>query len=146
MVTPGKNQKRYIAGALAYDASSLTFVAAAKKSSDLFISLMERLRRRPKAKRIHLILDNFVIHSSKRVQAYLGDQQGLFVLHFLPPYCPDHNRIERLWRELHANVTRNHRCPTMPVLMRNVRRYLNAEDRRRRAIAPASSRRVGRAA
>ena len=30
------------------------------------------------------------------------------VLHFLPPYCPDHNRIERLWKDLHDNVTRNH--------------------------------------
>lgn len=147
VVTPGKNEKRYVAGALACDGSSLTFVAAAKKSSDLFIDLLERIRCRwPAAKRIHLILDNFVIHSSKRVQAYLAGQQGRFVLHFLPPYCPDHNRIERLWRELHANVTRNHRCPTMLLLMRNVRRHLSAEDRRRRAIATTCSRRRSRAA
>jgi transposase len=31
------------------------------------------------------------------------------VLHFLPPYCPDDNRIERLWKDLHDNVTRNHK-------------------------------------
>src|SRR5688572_4690975 len=31
-------------------------------------------------------------------------------LHFLPPYCPTVNRIERLWLDLHAVVTRNHRC------------------------------------
>jgi transposase len=147
VVTPGKNEKRYVAGALACDGSSLTFVAAAKKSSDLFIALLERLQRHwPTAKRIHLIVDNFVIHSSKRARAYIGDQHGRFVLHFLPPYCPDHNRIERLWRELHANVTRNHRCPTIPALMRNVRTYLYAEDRRRRAIAPAPPRRGSRAA
>jgi hypothetical protein len=30
------------------------------------------------------------------------------VLHVLPPCCPDHNRIERPWQELHANVTRDH--------------------------------------
>ena len=133
IVTPGKNEKRYVAGVLAWDGSSITFVAATKKSSDLFIALLEKLRRQcPWAKRIHLVLDNFVIHASKRVQAYLGQLPGHFVLHFLPPYCPDHNRIERLWRELHANVTRNHRCSTMRDLMRNVRRYLLAEDRRRR--------------
>ena len=45
-------------------------------------------------------------------------------LHFLPPYCPNENRIERLWRDLHANVTRNHQCPTMDDLMAAVHRYL----------------------
>ena len=130
------------------DGSSLVFVAAAKKSSDLFIALLERLRQQyPAAKHIHLILDNFSIHSSKRVQSYVAAHDSLFALHFLPPYCPDHNRIERQWRELHANVTRNHRCPTMRELMRNVHRYLRAENRRRRAIAPkAIPRRSRRAA
>jgi transposase len=45
-------------------------------------------------------------------------------LHFLPPYCPDHNRIERQWRDLHADVTRNHRCETIEELMENVKRWL----------------------
>ena len=141
IVTPGKNEKRYIAGALACDGSSLTFVSAAKKNSDLFIALLERIRSaNPAAPRIHLILDNFVIHSSKRVQAYLAAHRGLFVLHFLPPYCPDHNRIERQWRELHANVTRNHRCRTMRALMCNALAYLRAEHRRRHRATATSSR------
>jgi transposase len=46
------------------------------------------------------------------------------VLHFLPPYCPDHNRIERVWLDLHANVTRNHRCKTLPALLANVRAFV----------------------
>ena len=45
-------------------------------------------------------------------------------LHFLPPYCPDHNRIERIWKDLHDNVTRNHRCARMEELMAEVRSYL----------------------
>jgi transposase len=49
---------------------------------------------------------------------------GRIALHFLPPYSPDHNRIERLWRELHANVTRNHRCATLPDLLRRVAAFL----------------------
>nr|WP_253816460.1 transposase [Myxococcus xanthus] len=31
------------------------------------------------------------------------------VLHFLPPDCPEANRIERVWLDLHANAARNHR-------------------------------------
>jgi transposase len=79
---------------------------------------------------LHLILDNYRIHSSDIVRAALqGYLAGRIVLHFLPPYCPDDNRIERLWQDLHANVTRNHRCATMTALMREVRYYLRKHNR-----------------
>ena len=51
---------------------------------------------------------------------------GRIVLHFLPPYCPDANRIERVWQDFHANVTRNHRCKTMNQLLDNARHYVDA--------------------
>lgn len=51
--------------------------------------------------------------------------------HFLPPYCPDHNRIEQSWRDLHAAVTRNHRCQTIEQLMEKVKGWL--DDRNRQA-------------
>jgi transposase len=50
---------------------------------------------------------------------------------FLPPYCPDANRIERVWQDLHANVTRNHRCKTLAPLLPNCRRYLDGYRWRR---------------
>jgi DDE superfamily endonuclease len=49
---------------------------------------------------------------------------GRVVLHFLPPYCPQANRIERVWLDVHANVTRNHTCRSMLALMRRVHAYL----------------------
>jgi len=48
-----------------------------------------------------------------QTQAVLARLNGKVVLHLLPPYCPDHNRIERVWRDLHPNVTRNHQCRSM---------------------------------
>jgi hypothetical protein len=46
------------------------------------------------------------------------------------PYCPDHNRIERLWLDVHANVTRHHRCKTIEELMLHVANFLRAYNRR----------------
>lgn len=141
ILTPGKNVKRYIAGALAVDGTEIVFVEAEDKRADLFLALLAKLRRtHSAARRIHLILDNYSIHSSRQVQVYLQHAGKGFVLHFLPPYCPDHNRIERLWRDLHANVTRNHRCRSIQELMRNVRDYLHREDRRRRRQEPQAPR------
>ena len=48
---------------------------------------------------------------------------------------PDDNRIERVWLDLHANVTRNHRCVDMPELMENVCTYLRNRNRRKENAA-----------
>lgn len=146
VVTPGKNEKHYFAGALEARTRRLITVGAPRKNSLLFCALVERLvEEEPTARRIHLILDNYVIHSSKITQRFLEQYGDRVVLHFLPPYCPDHNRIERVWQDLHANVTRNHRCPTMAILLQHVRAFLrdyNARDERnpslRRAIRVAA--------
>jgi len=130
VLTPGKNDKRYLAGALNARTGRLTWVEADRKNSDLFIRQLWQLATRdyPKARCIHIILDNYKIHSSQRTALALGALGGRVKLHFLPPYCPDHNRIERTWRDLHDNVTRNHTCRSMKQLMSEVRYYLVERD------------------
>ncbi|MFP2903509.1 IS630 family transposase [Pyxidicoccus sp. 3LFB2] len=134
VVTPGNNQKRYLAGALNARTGKLTWVEGKSKASDLFIQLLWRLAGEyRRARRIHLILDNASVHSSKKTQKALAQLGGRIVLHFLPPYCPEGNRIERVWLDLHANVTRNHRCRTMARLMDRVHAYLAGRNAQRSA-------------
>ncbi len=145
IVTPGQNRKRYVAGALAINGADLLLVQSERKNSDLFLALLQKLHRQHRrSARVHLVLDNYGIHSSRRVQEFLSQQAGRFMLHFLPPYSPEHNRIERVWREVHANVTRNHRCKTIDDLMRRVLWHVRREAHRRRN-RPASERRTGHA-
>jgi transposase len=128
--TPGKNEKRYLAGALNAATRRLDWIEGARKTSDLFIALVDHLAKHyRKAKKIHLVLDNFRIHSSKAVHAAKARWGSRVVFHFLPPYCPDHNRIERTWKDLHDNVTRNHTCEAMDELMTCVTNYLNKRRR-----------------
>jgi len=150
VVTPGKNKKHFVAGALNATTRKLTWVEGTTKSSDLFCRLVWKLAtEHRRARRIHLILDNYIIHASKKTQAFLAQFGGRVVLHFLPPYCPDDNRIERVWLDLHANVTRNHRCKSMGELMAHVVAFLRAYNRRtilnpslRTAVAVSGSRSV----
>lgn len=133
VLTPGKNEKRYLAGAKNAQTGELIWVEGEKKNSLLFIFLLWELTQRyPEAKKIHVILDNYSIHSTDQVKLSLATAEGRRIeLHFLPPYCPDHNKIERTWEDLHANVTRNHTCSEMKELMNNVRYYLRRENRQR---------------
>jgi transposase len=130
--TPGQNVKRYLAGALDARTGKLTWVEGPRKTSLLFLQLLYRLvtRTYQSARVIHVILDNYGIHDSLQVRLALATVKGRLKLHFLPPYCPAHNRIERVWEDLHANVTRNHRCRTMEQLMEQVRLYLKNRNRR----------------
>jgi transposase len=135
VVTPGCNEKRYLAGAWDPRARRLTYVEGERKNSLLFLELLHKLvtKTYPNAKRVHIILDNYGIHDSLQVRlAMKSEAAARLELHFLPPYCPDHNRIERIWKDLHDNVTRNHRCASMEGLMAEVRCYLAARNRCRR--------------
>ncbi len=132
IVTPGKNAKFYLAGALDVRSGALHTTGTARKNAALFCELLYLLAARyRRARRIHLIVDNYGIHSAKLTRRVLDALGGRLVLHFLPPYCPDANRIERVWQDLHANVTRNHRCKTLNKLLANARRYLDAYAWRR---------------
>lgn len=136
-MTPGQNEKRYLAGALDVRTKQLHWVEADKKDAWLFMDLLKLLTTvYAHAKVIHVVLDNYKIHSSHVIGIALAHFARRVRLHFLPPYCPDANRIERVWQDLHANVTRNHKCPGMTELMREVRYYLR--KRNRRALSAAS--------
>jgi len=141
VLTPGKNKKHYAAGALELRTGTLHVVDFPAKTSALFVLLLWTLVRRfPEARRLHVVVDNYGIHKSALVQTALEAMAGQVKLHFLSPYCPDENRIEREWQNLHANVTRNHREKTIDALMNQVRAWI---DRRNAAInrAPRQSNR-----
>ena len=70
VLTPGKNKKHYLAGALDARTDELTYVQSDHKDSYLFIDQLWTLVERdyPDASRIHLILDNYSILCSKLTQ------------------------------------------------------------------------------
>jgi transposase len=107
------------------------WVRGDRKDSRLFVALLGRLLREyPDTRAVHVILDNYGIHASRMTRAWLARHGQRIRLHFLPPYCPDDNRIERrVWREMHANVTTNHEYRTIQDLMEAVTRWLKSRNR-----------------
>ena len=56
-------------------------------------------------KRIHLILDGAGYHRAKIVKD--KDDELNIKLHFIPPYSPNLNPIERLWKVMNEHVRNN---------------------------------------
>ncbi|EDZ1858851.1 IS630 family transposase [Salmonella enterica] len=125
IATPGQNQKHYLAGALHSGTGRVHYVSGSSKSSDLFISLLETLRRTyRRAKTITLVADNYIIHKSRKVERWL-EENPKFRLLFLPMYSPWLNPIERQWLSLHETITRNHQCRYMWQLLKQVAQFMN---------------------
>lgn len=102
------------------------WVNHARKNTPLFLKLLVALRRTYRsARRIVLILDNYVIHKSDAVHRWLADNPKVRLL-FQPTYSPWVNRIERLWKTMHDTITRNHRCATFRDLAQRIIRFLDA--------------------
>jgi hypothetical protein len=63
----------------------------------------------PAMRLMHVYLDNARYHHAKLVRDWLAQPERRIKRHFVPPYCPHLNPIERLWGLRHRNVTHN-RC------------------------------------
>lgn len=127
VLTPGQNQKAFLAGAYNPKTGRIVCVDGDRKAVWLFLNLLRALLLVYRSvRRIHLILDNYAIHKSQQVEAFLRTVGQKIQLHFLPPYCPEENRIERLWRDVHDSITRNHRCTELQDLLDQVCAYLES--------------------
>jgi transposase len=124
IVTPGQNEKYYLAGALHSGTGKVSYVGGSSKSSSLFISLLEHLRATyRRAKQITLIVDNYIIHKSRETLRWLKENPKFRVI-YQPVYSPWVNHVERLWQALHDTITRNHQCRSMWKLLKKVRHFI----------------------
>lgn len=113
VVTPGQNEKYYLAGALHIGTGKVSYVGGNSKSSVLFISLLKRLKvTYRRAKTITLIVDNYIIHKSLETQRWLK-LNPKFRVTYQPVYSPRVNHVERLWHALNDTITHNHQCRSM---------------------------------
>ena len=59
----------------------------------------------PQTRKVHVFCDNARYYRNKDVQAYITTSK--IEMHFLPPYSPNLNPIERLWKFVNENVLYN---------------------------------------
>jgi putative transposase len=127
VMTPGKNQKHYLAGAWDSHTGVVHHCCGPRKTNQLFRDLLDQLRHRYPARsydRIYVVVDNYKIHKAQAVQRWLAAQPRFHLL-WLPTYCPRANPIERIFGDVHDKVTRNHKRKRLCDLVADVDRYLH---------------------
>jgi len=106
IATTSKQLRVNLIAGVCLNGHRVIYQQADKVNADSIAAFLVALRRRhPEKCKIHVIWDNAGYHHDKRIKAFA---QGLAIeLHYLPPYSPNLNPTERLWKLMRESVTYN---------------------------------------
>ena len=76
------------------------------EATSIICFLKELEKNNPSKKKIYVYCDNARYYRNKAVQLYLATSKISLI--FLPPYSPNLNPIERLWKFMNEQVVNNH--------------------------------------
>lgn len=79
--------------------------------------LVRLLRHRSPGRRMIVILDNARYHHARLLASFLREHRRELRLDFLPPYSPDLNPIERVWKLARRMCTHNQYFPHLEDLI-----------------------------
>jgi transposase len=84
-----------------------------------FLKLL-RQETKQAGRKVVVIIDNAKQHHAIAHKAWRQEQAPDFVLEYLPPYSPQLNPIERVWKAIRAIRLHNRYFPTLAVLTKAV--------------------------
>jgi transposase len=128
IMTPGTNEKYYLAGALHPATGKVLYCLGPRKNNGLFrdlLTLLDTTYSASEVTRIYVVVDNYRIHKAKAVTQWLASHSRFEVLWF-PTYCPRANPIERVFGDVHDKCTRNHTRKRLCDLVQDVERHMQA--------------------
>lgn len=118
----GKRGTVNISGAVDLETLDVVVNFPDKVTSESTIKTLKKIEEHyPEAHKIHLILDNAKVHSSKVVDDFLlGSKINLV---FLPAYSPNLNLMERIWCLLYRELLTNKFYPTFAEFRSDIKRF-----------------------
>jgi transposase len=127
VLTPGTNEKRYLAGALDLRTGMIVHRVWWRKTHGLFLDLLQALDHAYPPLRfphLYVVVDNYKIHKAQAVAQWLAVHPR-FELLFLPTYCPKASPIERAFGDVHDKCTRNHKRKRLWAVVRDVEQHFS---------------------
>lgn len=86
--------------------------------------------------KIGLVVDNHIIHRSKRTMVCLEKYADCLEIAALPTYALKLNVIEMLWKHLRRKVTHKHLFETISKLVEAINDFLKSLNERRAEVLP----------
>lgn len=129
--TYGQHKGVKLIGTLNYETGEIFCLEKERYDAVVFLEFLEKtLEHHPNGK-IVMVLDNARIHHARLIQPFLEENQHRLELVFLPPYSPQLNLIEGLWKWLKESVINNVFFPNVQKITLAVRAFLREINQHR---------------
>lgn len=105
--TYGKHRGVKLLGILNYETGHVFCKEEETYDAQVFQNFLEEVLIQYPTGKIVMILDNARIHHAKLIQPFLEEHSNRLELFYLPPYSPQLNLIEGLWKWLKSEIINN---------------------------------------
>ena len=119
--TTNKQTRLHIIGVLRLENMHITTEEFSTINGESVIKFYKQLEEQSQASKIYMIADNGRANKNKLVQEYLKTSK--IEMRYLPPYSPNLNAIERLWKIMREEVTYNKFYEKFTEFKSNVRSF-----------------------
>ena len=76
-------------------------------NADTYLHFLETVERKYRGRKVHLIHDNASYHTDAKIGKWFHSNRSWITPHSLPPYCPEFNPAEKIWKYARKNATHN---------------------------------------
>jgi transposase len=123
--TFGKHQGVKLVGYLNYETGEVYCEEHESYDAEVFLGFLKNVVSKNSIGKTVMILDNARIHHARLLQPFLEAHKEQLTLMFLPPYSPNLNLIEGLWKWLKEKVIYNVFYKTVVEIRKNVKVFLD---------------------
>jgi transposase len=123
--TTGKHRGVKLLATLDYGTGHILWKEDEQYNAESFLSFLQTIVTDYPPGKIVMVLDNARIHHAKLLEPFLNEHKNRIELVFLPPYSPDLNIVEGLWRWLKADIINNVFYNTTTEIRSNVKVFMD---------------------
>ncbi|MCH8234011.1 MAG: IS630 family transposase [Bacteroidetes bacterium] len=121
LLHPPTRKSMALFGAVNLMTGKLVHTANPIFNAETFLAFLKKLmRHKSKKRKTAVILDNARYHHAVLLKPWLEKHREKFQLEFLPPYSPELNPIERVWKLTRKLCTHNQYFPRLEELVQAV--------------------------
>ncbi|CAG7652151.1 IS630 family transposase IS642 [Paenibacillus solanacearum] len=123
--TTGKHRGVKLLSTVDYCSGQIVWHEDESYNAETFLFFLKKVLEAYPSGTITMVLDNARIHHAKLLKLFLNENKRLNLV-FLPPYSPQLNIVEGLWKWLKADVVNNVFYHTVAEIRKNVSSFMNA--------------------
>jgi len=121
----GKQLRLHFSGAISLEGMKVFTQEYETVDSDAMLDFLKKLENSSSAKRIYVIMDNARSNKNKKIEAFL--ETSKIKIRYLPPYSPNLNPIERLWKIMREKKMYNQYYETSVRYFQEIRSFFKDE-------------------